>query len=395
MSDGVWGLVRQNKKSELVLVFDIGSSSVGGVLFFTEQSGIPKIIFSVRENIILENEINPDRFLFLTVKALETVAGRICLSGSGAPKQIFCILSSPWYASQSRVIKFKQDAPFVFSQELANELIGKEMGLFKKERLSQYIEAGNKAEQIELKSMKITLNGYPALKPFGQKAKELEMMVFVSMSGDRVLEKIGEVIARHFHLKKAKYSSFAMASFSVVRDLFSNHKNFLLVDISGEMTDISLVKEEALNESGSFPLGSNFIVRGIASALKCTISEAKSFFSLYKDGHANLTTERKLEPTMLKLKTDWLKNFQETLASLSKEISIPSDVFVTVDQELANFFSEVIKTEQFNQYILTESKFNVILIDNKILHGLALFRGEVARDPFLTLEAIYINRFFC
>ena len=242
---GNWfsGLFNSKKKDELFMVFDIGSSSVGGALFLLKESGIPEIIFSVRENIVLENELNPDRFLLLTIKALETVAGRICLSGLGAPKQAFCILSSPWYASQTRMIKFKRDVPFNFTEELANDLIEKEMNLFKKEHLSNYMEAGNEVVQIEIKNMNIMLNGYPAVKPIGQKAKELEMMIFVSMSGDQVLEKIEGAINRHFHLKKINHSSFIMSSYVVTRDIFSHHKDFLLVDIGGEMTDISLIKK--------------------------------------------------------------------------------------------------------------------------------------------------------
>lgn len=395
MSNWFSSLWSKKKKDELMLVFDVGSSSVGGALFFVRESGIPEIILSVREDIVIENEINPDRFLLLTIKALETVISRICLSGMGAPKEIFCILSSPWYASQTRVIKFKRDTPFNFTEALANDLIEKEMNLFKKEHLSNYMQAGNEVAQIEMKNMKIVLNGYPASKPLGQKAKELEMMIFVSMSGDQVLEKIEGAIDRHFHSKKTQHCSFIMASFVVVRDLFSHHKNFLLIDIGGEMTDISLIKQEVLNESASFPLGNNFMIRGIASMLKCTLGEAKSLFSLYRDGHAAPGTMKKLESVMGELKTEWLKNFQETLANLSKDISIPSTLFITVDQELANFFSEIIKTEQFNQYVLTDSKFDIILMDTKTMHGLVNFKGDMVRDPFLSVEAIYINRFLC
>ena len=52
------------KKDELILVFNIGSSSVGGALFEAQSSGIPKIIFSVREPIVLEEKVNIDNFLY-------------------------------------------------------------------------------------------------------------------------------------------------------------------------------------------------------------------------------------------------------------------------------------------------------------------------------------------
>jgi hypothetical protein len=213
------------------------------------------------------------------------------------------------------------------------------------------------------------------------------------MSGEKVLNKIKEAIGTHFNYEGIKFSSFAMASFTVARDIFSNHEDFLLIDIGGEVTDISMVKKEVLRESTSFPMGPNFMIRGVAKELNCSMTEAKSLISLYKDGHAEGATEYKLESVIGKLRLGWLKNFQESLISLSSDISIPSTIFVNVDQDLAGFFSDTIKSEQLNQYTITDSKFKVIFLGTEVLHNVAIFDKDVTRDPFLIIEAVYINRF--
>jgi len=92
------------KKDELVLVFNIGSSSVSGALFRAQSSGIPKIIFSAKEPVLVEKKIDIDRFLLLTIQSLQIVVDKIYKAGLGAPSRIFCVLSSPWYTSQTRVI---------------------------------------------------------------------------------------------------------------------------------------------------------------------------------------------------------------------------------------------------------------------------------------------------
>src|SRR6266568_4891650 len=109
---GIFSKSKNNK--ELVLVFNIGSSSVGGALFFAQSSGIPKIIFSTTEQIRLEEKMNSDRFYTLAMQSLETVVGRVYKAGLGAPKEIFCVLSSPWHVSQTRIINYKKNTPFVF-----------------------------------------------------------------------------------------------------------------------------------------------------------------------------------------------------------------------------------------------------------------------------------------
>jgi hypothetical protein len=383
------------EEKELALVFDIGSSSVGGAVFEVQKLGIPKIVLSIREPIIFEEKIDIDRFLFLTIKSLEIVAGKISTMGIGKPVRIFCVLSSPWYASQTRTIKLEKNTSFLFTSKLADSLIQKETSLFEEEHLAKFLDTDNKVRLIEFKNMKTMLNGYMTPDPINKKAKKIEMIIFISISVEKILKKIEETIFKHFHSENIKFSSFAMASFTVARDMFVQQDNFLLVDIAGEVTDISIINKNILSNSISYPLGRNFMIRRVADSLNCTLSEAKSFISLYKDGHAAGSVEKKLKPIIDKLKTEWLSGFQQSLVNLSDDISIPATIFITVDQELKDFFSEIIKTEQFNQYTLTESEFRIIFLDAQTLHGITSFKDNTVRDPFLIVESIYINRFIC
>ncbi|MFH1608485.1 MAG: hypothetical protein ABH951_00495 [Patescibacteria group bacterium] len=379
--------------NNLVLVFDVGSSSVGAAFFRTQKSGVPRIIYSIREPILLEKNIDPERFLESSLKSFELIVKKVASKGIGVPAKVFCVLSSPWYASQTRIIKLEKDESFVFDTKLADSLIDKEVKAFKDEHFSNFIGEEDKIRIIELKNMKISLNGYTISSPLNQKVKSVEMMVFFSMSPENVLLKLERIIDAHYHGKEVKFSSFSIASFTVARDTFVLQDNFLLVDIGGEITDISMIKKDIICSSISFPLGRNFMIREVALALKCSLSEAKSFISLFKDGHAIESLEKKLEPIIDDIKTKWLKGFQESLVSVSNDISIPASIFITVDQDLADFFSKIIKTEQFSQYTLTEAKFRTIFLGTEALHGIAIVDKNMAHDAFLIIESIYINRF--
>jgi len=383
-----------SSREELALVFDIGSSSVGGALVELRTPGVPEIILSIREPITLEESIDFDRFLTLTAKSLEIVSNKISQSGLGAPRKIFCILSSPWYVSQTRIINLEKDTSFLFTEKLANSLIQKEISLFEEEYLAKYVHPKDKVRTLEIKTIRTTLNGYETVTPFNQKTKEFQITIFISISPEQVLERLEESINKHFHSKTVKFSSFVMTSFVVTRDVFAKDENFLLIDLGGEVTDISMIKKSTLHESISFPMGTNYMIRGIAGGLRSNLEEAKSFLSLYKDGHAVGSVAKTLESVLDKLKKEWLEKFQESLANLSNDISLPSKIFLAIDKEFYDFFGDIIKTEQFNQYTLTESKFEVIFLGAEALHGLASFRGNISRDQFLIIEAIYINRFF-
>ena len=381
------------RKNELVLVFDVGSSSVGGALFYTQESGIPKIIFSMREPIILEENLDVEKFLSLAVKSLEVVASSIYSKKLGAPKSIFCILSSPWYISQTRTISFRKNTSFMFTSKIADNLVQKEVAFFQEEHFKEYIEAKSPIRLIELKNIKTMLNGYETSSPLNQKAKEVEMTIFISMSGEQVLQKMEDTIKSHFHFRPITFSSFVLVSFAVVRDMYINQENFLIIDIGGEVTDISMTKKNVLRESVSFPLGLNFITRGVALGMACSLAEAKSYISLYKDKHGTESVNKKLDSIIVKLKSQWLAKFQESLVNISNDVSIPATIYIFVNKDLANFFIETIKTEQFNQYTLTESKYKITFLDTELLHSLATFENNTTRDPSLIIESIYINRF--
>ena len=388
------GIFSKNKnKNELMLVFNIGSSSVEGALFLAQSSGVPKIIFSTSEQIQLEDKIDIDRFYNLAMQSLEIVAGRIYKAGLGAPKEIFCVLSSPWHVSQTRIINYKKNTPFVFTAKLAESLIKKETELFEEEHLKNKVSGAVSNRIIELKNIKTTLNGYETAEPINQKVQELEIIIFISMSEEETLKKIEDTISKSFHFNKIRFCSFTLSSFTVVRGMYPKQENFLLLDVGGEVTNVAMVKKNILHESISFPSGRNFLTRGVASSLGCTLSEANSLISLLKDGHAEKTVVEKLETVINQLKAKWLKEFQESLVNISNDISIPSTIYMTADKDLADFFCQTIKSEQFNQYTLTESKFEIIFLDLPMFLGISVFKDVSVDKTSLVIDSIYINRF--
>lgn len=385
---------KTKKKDRLVMVFDVSSSSVGGAIFVMQESDVPKILFTIREPIFVEKELDIENFFDLTIKTLRVVVAKMCAAGLGKPDKIFCVLSSPWYHSLMRDISLQKDAPFVFNTKLADELTKKEVDLFLETYRQDNKENNSKEIPIEMKTMSVSLNGYEVNDPYNKKASSLDMSVFISISEESFIHKVEEAIMSHFHFESIKYSSFLMASFVVARDMFINQDKFLLINIGGEITDISMIKKNVIRDSVSFPMGYNFMIRGLAKDLNMSIEEARSFLSLYKDNHGADSTHKSLENSIETLKNDWLKTFQESLNNLSHDISIPATIFITIDQDLFDFFSEIIKAEQLNQYTLTESKFRIIFLGTEALHGIASFENEkIRKDSLLIMESIYINHF--
>ena len=64
----------------------------------------------------------------------------------------FCVLSSPWYVSQTRTIRLEKDTPLLFLlQNFADDLIRKRNSYFEEECLNKHKRYIEKIEPIELK----------------------------------------------------------------------------------------------------------------------------------------------------------------------------------------------------------------------------------------------------
>lgn len=389
----MFGKFVSHPKGDLMLVIDLRSSSVGGSLFRVDKNDVPEVLFSVREPILQNAVFDMERFLPATLKSLDFILNKVFKSGFGAPVKVFCVLSSPWYVSETRIVNFKKEKPFIFTIDIADELLKKEVELFKAEHLAKYVEAKEEIRIIELRSIKTMLNGYETREPIDQKVEEVEMTLFLSMSPEQVLQKIEASVAKYFHFESIKFSSFTMASFAVIKNMFADKSDFLLIDVGGEVTDISMVKKNVLRESVSFPIGRNFIPRGLSQNLNISNIEAESYLSMARDGHLSKELEIKISPALNNLKMEWLKHFQESLANLSKDISVPYMIYLSAEKEFMNFFGEIISSEQFNQYTLTESKFKITFLDMELLHGVVESKHEAERDPYMSIDASYINHF--
>lgn len=382
------------RKPPLALVFDIGSASVGAAIFEIGKNKVPKILYSIREPILLLPTLDLEQLLSLVFKTLDSVLGKAAKGGVGAPSMFFCVLGPTWHASQTRIVRYAKNTNFAFTTKLADELIQKEIHLFKEEQSPQYLEEGEMSVPIELKSLKIALNGYAVEHPLDRKAKELEMTILVSIAGKFFLEKVEAAVREHFHRDALKFSTLLIATYTIVRDLYLL-PNFIMVDIGGELTAIALVKHDTLAESATFPMGKNFIIRETSKALGTSLDETRSLISLYQGGHADERVGARLAKAIGSARTEWLNHFEETLAHLSNDISIPSDIFISAGEELAGFFAETIQNERLSQYTLTDSKFRIKFLNVDALYGKVEFMGNARHDFPLAVEAIYINRYLC
>jgi hypothetical protein len=207
------------------------------------------------------------------------------------------------------------------------------------------------------------------------------------MMSKNVMEKVREVLEKVFHADTIAFHSFALASFLTIRDLFYNDDNFILVDISGEISDVSIVYNDILYETVSFPLGRNSVVRELQKEEKMLPEEAHSALRLSAEG----ALAPPAAGAVTRIEKKWLDALKEALRSLGGDLPLPQKMFVTADRDVSSWFERTLKKGDFSEVAYAAQPFSPVFLGYKELSNYLLLRKE-GFDPFIALEALFLER---
>ncbi len=384
-----------NSDQQHIAIFDIGSGSIGGAFVSIEQGKVPQVIFSTRKNIPFQEKLNFQRFFDSMVKTLEEVFKEMQkASNSAKVNKAFCVLASPWYASQTRLIHYEQATPFTITEKGLSKLINKEIELFRDSNLFAHSKTSDaRPEIMESKNIQIKLNGYEVRDPHGKRASRLDIALYISMIPANIHKSIQASIAKFWHIEGTHFSSFSFTTFDTIRDIFTNESSFLFVDISSEVTDISLVRDNVLLESVSFPIGKNMLIRALVNEMKTTPTIAASELTLYLDGKSTRDHAKQIEAILETSMTQWREFLGNSLAQFAIEFPIPRTIFYTADDDIAKWFEEAINETDFSRFSREENSFMVRSLGNTFLGKFVQISEPSFQDPFLSIETIFANKF--
>lgn len=385
-------LFTSKKKEKIVAIFDIGSGSVGGAIARIPINGdsLPVIIKSVRNEIRFNEKFDFNSFMNDMAFALNLTANSLFYKNAGVPEEIFCVLASPWYLSETRVVKIKNDKRFAFTKSLAGELIGKEVSNLIQVYKDKYSSTEDIPEVIEQHTLTVLLDGSVDENPIGKKCKELEMDMVISLTSKICLNKIRETLLKTFHNTNIKFSSFTVATYFAVRDKYIKPDSYLLVDISGEITDIGVVIDGVLRSILSFPFGKKTFFKYICTKLDIELRDAREIFNLYNKGDISTQLSDKIIPLFKSIENSWGESFGQCIDTLPSNLILPDTIFLTADNDVKGWFTNILRNKEHVQTTYLH-KYKVITLDGpEFLNMCDVNDGSC--DPFLMIEAISIMR---
>lgn len=387
-------------KSKLAVICDVGTASVSVGLAQFSDDDKPKILYTLRIPITIQEK--PDiKDLPLVIERYLNEAFRMLSIDMHSKDEvrdiqnkkidvIHVVFSSPWFVSKTQSIHIENSKPKPLQKSEVERCIETEEKIFEEECIHRTDLYFGKVDiaMIERELVKIKLNGYETSSPYLNDVKHSELTLYMSIVPHHILGEIRERAHSYFHTDNVTFNTFPLTLFHTVRKLFTLEEDYLLIDIAGENTDCTIVRDGILENSTTFAIGKNSLIRSIANKFSVTPEIALSYIEMLVidslEEHISSDVKEQINESI----SIWYTEFIKTLNNLVNKRRIPVKAFVTLDQSTARVYLDKLKSES------SEIQFENILELSPELFGNSVNFGKfVFPDPFLCIDTLFIDTF--
>ncbi|HZS42856.1 MAG TPA: hypothetical protein VFA52_01420 [Candidatus Paceibacterota bacterium] len=340
-----------------VLLFYIGNGGLKSALISQSKTDLPKILLLDRESLGNSASLSKKELEEVVYRKLDALAGRMqkaILDANLTNKKVnavLAIVSAPWYHALTKTYKLKKDEPFLIKDKTITELLE-----------STDKDSAPEQEEVtvlERKIIHIALNGYVTDSPINKKATDLEVSVIQSLTEKKFLSEIENILSRYFPISAYHFHTLALASFVTIRDILKETKDFLLINVTNLISEISLVKDNLLQETISIPIGFAGLLDKVSKALNVTPEVAFSLLKMYKGDQLEKQIGEKLGESLAVFRKEWAAQIGEAFKNLSGGVALPAACYLLSHHQLENLFADLIQPEDYSQFSFNQGEFHI------------------------------------
>ncbi|MBP7846104.1 MAG: hypothetical protein KA007_01565, partial [Candidatus Pacebacteria bacterium] len=296
---------------------------------------------------------------------------------------------APWIDSSLRSIKKESNKEFVFTQKDFKKLIAEDNTLFGKELLDSSVnEEGFTIVDQRVESFKI--NGYEVEKmPKSVLAKKIEIKTFTTIAPSDFIQEIENVIFSEFDIELS-FNSFSRSICNLSKQFMPDLKDYLLFDVGALVTEISVIKNCQAIETMTLPQGFTHINEKLYANNVVT----DGLLDAYVNEHTTSAVNSQIKNLVTGAKEKWVDLVSKTLNRFSGELALPSTIVLMTEDPKPIFFAKALKDESFAQYLVTDKKFNVIIISTSAFEKVCSLE-KCKPDALLMAEVVNIkNKYY-
>ncbi len=349
----------------VVVVIESGIVTASRVSF---QKQIPRITAIARTPFTMTKKLSGDELLQNVTYALEQTCQKIFTSGMNVSR-IHVVFSDPWALSHTKEIHISHDKVFVITRDFINNILDVEEDEFKKDILDTYTERfGSDVRVLEKNIFQARVNGYVMESYVGKKTQTFDISTHISLCAERIVSTITGCIEKHVHipLSHVSFHTFPLISCVLLNHLYPN-QDFVYMDVSPEATTVSVVRNNILSQSVSFPSGTRFVIRQIEKMLDVSSEIAVSTLHLVMMQKAHDDLTERVRTALMTAEKEWAIYFEDALKTLHTDIVLPTKLFLVTSDDMDAVYTEFIKTPQTDDTAVYRKEVHVVTLGETAL----------------------------
>ncbi|KND47611.1 MAG: hypothetical protein AB201_01610 [Parcubacteria bacterium C7867-006] len=389
-----------NEKEKVSLVIDVGSSTVTSAMVVFNAEELPTFLYSKTATHPVGDKADANRLIESLLSILDLQLKELVKEGfnhkywNNKSKKLsggIISFSSPWFAIKTKHLSLSHEKDFIVTESFLNDVISQEENIFKSEL---YPERPDAFEVIEKNVLHTKINGYELQNILDKKTKSLEAFLCMSAMDVGLVYKIQDIVLRYAHIHKDdfKFHTFPVVSFAVVRDFFSAGGDFLICDVSGDVTDLTLVQDFVIKQNVSIPSGRNFILRQISKNFDVTPEIAESMLHMFSSDKSDDSVNQKMHEVIAEIEKEWAIYLENALVELSPTINLPSNIYLMSDSDVVHIYTEFLKMPKTDTTSIFRKMLNINIIDEIVVSKFIKNQAVGKIDEFITFVALFYKK---
>ncbi len=378
-------------------IVDIGSGSVAVSIVLSEKKKtLPDVLYIHREFMSIRAKYTPEdhvramrHALFSTMLELEQNGMRALYKKDKRLRieNILVSCGAPWSYTTTQIIHFEQKTPFTTTPKLIEDIIARAYETEKAHGTDDKKIAADTGQQlVEKLIVDITLNGYHVQNPYHKEVSEITIAHLRGLVPISILTAL-EDIERHMHQSIAlRVHTSALILYCVLRDLYPLVTHAMIVDISGEATEVTLIQDTILYETATLEVGAHAIIRDIATLSHTIPEEARGYLRAYAQG----SVPKSHAPLLAQAQKTYADQLEQVMRTLTVRYVLPQTIFVILDQPTKEFFVDSVASAT-KQATGRETQ-TIIPLSPEAMRELVTLPAEVPIDPRLALAARFFHK---
>ncbi|HQU07827.1 MAG: hypothetical protein B7X04_01085 [Parcubacteria group bacterium 21-54-25] len=371
--------------AESVVLIDIGSASISGAYARIDRAARPVLYYTARVPIRarsattgaadMEHALS-ELATMLVIRGAPVMAHAV---GKGTIDKVLVSIAAPWQETRTRTERVHRPTPFRFTRRLMEDMVKK---------ITLPLPGYTQTNKMVVATL---LNGYEVAEPFGKSAHTAEVIALSSSVVDAVAQTVTTIMRRTFHTDQVTLTAFVPVAYTVLRNLYPHEEDFLIMDVTGEATDLALIKQGLLVEVASVSSGLNTLRRAALAAGFSDSSSTESLRTVEEVALIDMEHNPKFTQRMRVARDEWIDKLSEAFQALTVKYALPRAIFLLAGEEALGFLKHVLDDESDLQRLwLSDDALPILALDPGQFARHVTYRDNARGDTFLSLLALYV-----